>query len=587
MLVSVLCGLLAQIVVHAPSALDLQSEGVSGEAPLLISGGTVITNDDSLARAEAVLVVAGRIAAVGSFNEVRERLPKDEVRHLDLKGAFLYPGFADGHAHLTGIGLAMSRVNLIGTRSYREVLDRVKEFADSRPSASTGNAAPAEATPSWLLGRGWDQNDWSIQEFPTHQMLSAAFPDTPVYLSRVDGHAALANRAAMEAAGISAETADPPGGRIIRGSDGEATGVFIDSAMNLISDHVPATSDANLRIALKMAEQALHEQGFTSIHDAGASRRQIAIFQQMAAAGELDLRVHVMVSADRPDELEYWLNNGPQLDPNDQVQVRAIKVYTDGALGSRGAAMLEDYADDPGNNGLLITEPEELTRLASRGLQAGFQVCAHAIGDRGNRLTLQAYRLAFESSGAQRNPIAAAEQAEKTRFRIEHAQVVAVEDIPLFAELGVLPAMQPQHQVSDMPWAEDRVGPDRVRGAYAWKSMINAGSIVIGGSDAPVEQLDSVGSFLAAITRADADGNPKGGWYPQEAMSRAEALKSLTSWPAYGAFWEDELGSISVGKRADFTILSADLMKAPVAELRQTKVLGTVFGGELVYQVAD
>ncbi len=577
MLIPVLCALLAQNAV--PEATPAN--------PLLITGGTIITNDEQNPTAEALLVINGRIAAVGDLEEVRSHLPRASTGHYDLNGAYLYPGFTDGHAHLVGIGLAMNRADLMGTRSYREVLDRVKEFADGRPTITSSETEPDEVIQPWLLGRGWDQNDWSIQEFPTHEMLSAAFPDTPVFIRRVDGHAALANRAAMNAAGINKQTADPPGGKIMRDGDGEATGVFIDAAMSLIGAHIPETSPQALRISLKMAERALHEQGITSIHDAGASRRQIDLFQKMAASGDLNLRVHVMVSASRPDELDYWLSSGPLVDSNDQVQVRSIKVYADGALGSRGAAMLEDYSDDPGNRGLLITQPEKIEKLATRALQSGFQVCTHAIGDRGNRLVLEAYRDAFAADSRSKNGGSLKAVGEAARFRIEHAQVVAVEDIPRFAEFGVIPAMQAQHQVSDMPWAEERVGPQRVRGAYAWQSMINSGSIVINGSDAPVERLDSIGSFLASVTRTDADGMPEGGWYPEEAMSRADALRSLTSWPAYGAFWEDQLGSIEVGKRADFTILDADLLTAPVAELRNAKVVATVFNGEIVYRAGD
>ena len=370
----------------------------------------------------------------------------------------------------------------------------------------------------------------------------------------------------------------------MRDAEGNPTGVFIDTAIDLLTTHAPQMTEAELERSVRLAAKALHQQGISSIHDAGASLRQIKMYQKLAAAGELNLRIHVMVAADRPKELEHWFQRGPLLDPNDQVQVRAIKIYADGALGSRGAAMLEEYSDDPGNFGLMITESQQLLDLSLRGLMAGFQVCSHAIGDRGNRTTLDAYLKAHAAVELMNNPELGANLGSKARFRIEHAQVISLEDIPRFEQLGVLPAMQTQHQVSDMPWAEDRVGPKRIQGAYAWQSLIQSGSIVINGSDAPVERLDSVGSFLAAVTRADADGLPKGGWYPEQAMSRPDALRSLTSWPAYGAFWEDELGSVTPGKRADFTVLSADLLQDPMEDLRQAQVLATVFGGEIVYQ---
>ena len=573
MLLSVLCALTVQIAVQtSPQSSSTPADG----GAMLISGGTIITNDDAMPRAEAVLVLRGRIAAVGTLEQVRAQLPAQRVDHVDLKGAYLYPGFADGHAHLVGIGSAMNRVDLMGTTSYRDVLDRVREFAAKR-----GELAPG----TWLRGRGWDQNDWKVKEFPTHERLSKAFPNTPVLLSRVDGHAALANQAAMKVAGLTAASVDPPGGKIIRDDDGNPTGVFIDAAIDLVSAHAPAMSSEELEHSLRLAIGALHKQGITSIHDAGASRRQIAMFQKLSAAGELGLRVHVMVSASLSKELDYWLERGPVMDPRGQVQVRAMKVYADGALGSRGAAMLEEYSDEPGNFGLMLTEYDELLDLSMRGLEAGFQVCTHGIGDRGNRAILDAYQHAFEAAAGMGGASKSASAVGKaSRFRIEHAQIVAREDIPRFAAYGVLPAMQTQHQVSDMPWAEDRVGPERIKGAYAWQSMINSGSIVVNGSDAPVEMLDSVGCFVAAVSRTDANGKPKGGWYPKEAMSRADALRSITSWSAYGAFWEDELGSVSVGKRADFTVLSADLLKAPLEEVRKAKVMATVFDGRLVYQ---
>jgi predicted amidohydrolase YtcJ len=567
MLPSLICAVAAVIGVQTPS-------NDPNDQALYIHGGTLITNQAEQPEVEAILVYQGRIAALGSEKDVEALALAKNAARLDLKGGVLYPGFADGHAHLIGIGLALNRVDLVGTRSMREVLDRCAEFLNQRDHQA-GSESKTELANDWLHGRGWDQNDWQIKEFPTHHSLSGAFPERPVLLRRIDGHAALANLAAMQAAGITAQTPDPVGGRIVHDADGNPTGVFIDEAIDLVSEHAPITSDAELERSLRMAAQALHEQGITSIHDAGASRRQIALFQKLAAAGELGLRVHVMVSASKKDELEYWLERGPVKDSD--VQVRAIKVYADGALGSRGAAMLEDYSDDAGNQGLLITSAEEIQELARRGLERGFQVCTHAIGDRANRLTLHAYRKAAGNDAAK---LAAA------RFRVEHAQVVAVDDLPLFGKWGVLPAMQPQHQTSDMPWVEVRVGPERARGAYAWKSMIDGGGIVIGGSDAPVERLDPVGSFLAAVTRADADGNPVGGWYPEQAMSRQHALNTLTSWPAYGAFWEDDLGALRVGMHADFTVLDKNLMSAELADLHNTEVLYTIFNGKVVFAKA-
>ncbi|MAW59539.1 MAG: amidohydrolase [Planctomycetes bacterium] len=542
--------------------------GVGSSGLLLISGGTIVTLNDARPEVEALLVREGRISAMGTLEQVLAEPGALEAERFDLKGEVLYPGFVDGHAHLVGIGMNLLQVDLMGTSSYQAVVQRVERFVEQNPVAEGG----------WVMGRGWDQNDWPEQRFPTHNLLSLAFPDVPVVLSRVDGHAILANRKAMDLAGINRSTADPEGGAILRDRQGRATGVFIDNAESLILRHVPAADDFQVEQAIRLAAEALQKAGLTAIHDAGIDQRTVDLCMQLAARGELGIRVYGMVPGSNTAQLDAWLARGPQIDPTDQVTVRAIKLYADGALGSRGAALLEDYSDDPGNRGLLVTPAERIREVADRAIEAGFQVCTHAIGDRANRQVLDAYEAAFEAARASGgNP-------GDHRFRVEHAQVLSPQDIPRFRQLGVIPSMQTQHQTSDAPWAEDRLGAQRVRGAYAWRSLLDTGVVICGGSDAPVEVLDPIASFRAAVTRTDAEGWPDGGWFAEEAMTRREALLHLSAWPAYAAFQEDRLGVLRPGTRADFTVLDADLRALPEPELDQARVTATIFNGEVVFR---
>lgn len=542
--------------------------GTGSSGLLLISGGPIITLDASRPEIEALLVREGRISAMGSLEQVLSEPGAAEAERFDLRGEVLYPGFVDGHAHLVGIGMSRMQVELMGTRSYQGVIQRVESFAKKNP--------PAEG--DWIEGRGWDQNDWPEQRFPSHELLSRAFPFTPVVLSRVDGHAILANRKAMELAGVDASTPDPDGGAIVRDGEGRPTGVFIDNAESLIMRVVPKAGPEKVERAVRLAAKTLQEAGIVAIHDAGMSLETVEICQRLARAGELGIRVYGMVPGSSEQQLNTWLERGPLIDPTGQVTVRAIKMYADGALGSRGAALLADYSDDPGNQGLLVTPAARIQEVSERALEAGFQVCTHAIGDRANRLVLDAYEAAFEAHRA-RGGIPG-----DHRFRIEHAQVLSPEDIPRFRQLRVIPSMQTQHQTSDGPWAEERLGPQRVRGAYAWRSLLETGVIICGGSDAPVETLDPIASFRAAVTRTDADGWPHGGWYAEQSMTRHEALLHLTAWPAFAAFQEGSTGPLRPGVRADFTILDADLRALPETQLDQARVTGTIHSGKVVFR---
>jgi predicted amidohydrolase YtcJ len=460
----------------------------------------------------------------------------------------------------------LQRVNLAGSTSYDEVIARVKARAkDPRPG-------------EWIQGRGWDQNRWVTKEFPAHEALSRAFPNNPVVLGRIDGHALLANAKAMEAAHITAATRDPSGGRIVRFASGAPSGVFIDNAQGLINRAIPAATRADTRSAILAAIAEANRWGLTGVHDAGEDAATIGIYEELAKAGNYHLRNYVMLSD--PGEpgsaaalRNPYIERGPQSALYEgHLWIRAIKLYADGALGSRGAALLAPYSDDPGNSGLLVSRPEHIEAWAETALRRGFQVNVHAIGDRGNRIVLDAFDSALKK-------IPKADH----RFRIEHAQVVSPEDIPRFARLGVIPSMQPTHQTSDMRWAEDRVGPQRIRGAYAWRSLLNTGVVIPSGTDFPVEEVNPLLTFHAAVTRQDPANWPAGGWQPDQRMTREEALQSMTIWPAYAGFQESVLGSLAPGKYADFVVLDRDIMHVPDTEILGTRVISTWIGGKRVY----
>lgn len=532
-------------------------------ADLVLTGGTIHTVDAARPQAEAVAVRDGRIVFVGSESEARA-LVGAGTRVVDLDaGAAVYPGFVDSHGHVPRLGASVRTVDLVGTRSLDEVVERVVRRARETPQGE------------WIQGRGWDQNEWGDTRFPHHGALSRAVPDHPAILTRVDGHAVFVNARAMELAGVDADTPDPQGGRIVRDPDtGEAIGVFVDRAMDLIREIVPAETPEQIAEAIRLASRELNRVGLTGAHDAGSSMDVVEIYEDVARSGGLTARMYVMVRDDA-DGLNRLFAMGPRRDVagDGMLAVRAIKVSADGALGSRGAALLEDYSDEPGNRGLILVPAEELAPIARDALRTGFQLNVHAIGDRANRMVLDV----FEEALAE-NP------TPDHRFRVEHAQILHRHDIPRFAELGVIPSMQAIHQASDMYWAENRLGWTRIHGAYAWRSLLETGVVIPGGSDFPVESPDPLLSFHAAVTRQDADGWPAGGWLPAQAMTREEALRHLTIWPAYASFTEDELGSITPGKRADLTVFDRDLMTVPEDEILDARVVMTVVGGEVVYE---
>lgn len=529
-------------------------------ADLIVTNARIYTVDDSRPMAQALAVRGGRVQFVGSEREALAlRGPGTEV--VDAKGSTVVPGIVDAHAHLLGLGISLANVQLMDTRSYDEVIRRVVERV---PRVEPGR---------WIQGRGWDQNKWGDTRFPTHEALTRAVPNNPVVLERVDGHAILANAAAMKAAGITAATKDPAGGRIERDASGNPTGVFIDNASALIERVIPPASRNEIREATLAAIREMHRHGLVGIHDAGEPRAVIDVFEDLAKSGEFNLRGYIMIGDDSA-AISHYLARGPQSGLYDgRLWIRSIKLYSDGALGSRGAALLDPYADDPKNSGLLVSAPAHIQDVATRALRQGFQVNSHAIGDRGNRIVLDAYAAALAA-----NPVA------NHRFRVEHAQVLNFADIPRFAELGVIPSMQAVHQPSDMNWAPTRLGYARSLGAYAWRSLLNTGVVIPNGSDFPVERVNPLYSFHAAVARTDDNDWPPGGWFPAEKMTRAEALKSITIWPAYAAFQEEIMGSLTPGKYADFVILDQDIMQVPEQHILRTGVIATYIGGKAVYR---
>jgi predicted amidohydrolase YtcJ len=560
---------LACLLLSVLASCSLPPPGpVVNPADLVLLDGRVHTLAGGGAPAQALAVRGNRIVMIGSSAAIRPLIGPG-TRVVDLAGRPVYPGFADGHMHLSGYGHFLGVADLVGTTSEADAVARAAEHAAGlRPGA-------------WVIGRGWDQNDWKVKDWPTHEALTAALPNQPAVLERIDGHALLANAAAMAAAGIDGDVAAPGGGRILRDEDGAPTGVFIDNATTLIESAIPGESREDVADGVQRAMEALHGFGITSVHDMGVSMGTVEVYRSLALQDRFDLRAHVFLSDDSP-----WIKRSasglPTSDLTGQglIAVRGIKSYADGALGSRGAALLADYTDEPGNTGLAVRPPDEIEDLARHALRKGWQLGVHAIGDRGNRTTLDAFEAALADVPEDQRP----GHARDPRFRIEHAQILSPRDIPRFAKLGVIPAMQALHQTSDMPWAEDRVGPQRIRGAYAWRSLLDTGVILCGGSDCPVERPDPIAAFHAAVTRRNEQLQPKGGWYPQQVMTRDEALRHLTTWPAYAAFDEDRLGTLEVGKLADLVVVSGDLLTLPEDRLPDQRIDLTVFDGRVVYE---
>ena len=529
-------------------------------ADLIVTNARIYTVDDSRPVVEALAVRGGRVAFVGDARGALT-LKGPQTRVLDLGGRTVIPGMVDAHGHVSGLGSALAIVDLTGATSYDEIIARV--------AAKAKTVAPGV----WVTGRGWDQNRWADTRFPSHAKLTAAVPDNPVLLERVDGHANLANKKAMDLAGVTAATRDPSGGRMEHLADGSPSGVFIDNAQGIMQRVVPAPAHDELKRQIVNAIAETQRWGLTGVHDAGEPQEVLDVFEELGKAGQINSRLYAMIGDDSAT-LARALARGPQSALyGGTLWIRSIKLYADGAMGSRGAAMLEPYSDDPGNTGLLKSTQAHLQAVATLALRGGFQVCTHAIGDRGNRVAHDAYEAAL-----------AAVPVADHRFRIEHAQNLHYQDIPRFAQLGVIPSMQASHQSSDMYWIGTRLGVSRMVEAYPWRSLLNTGIVIPNGSDFPVERVNPLISFHAAVSRQDANDYPPGGWQPEQVMTREEALKSMTIWPAFAAFQEHDLGSLSAGKYADFVVLDQDIMRAPVQTILATHVLSTWVGGKMVYE---
>lgn len=486
-----------------------------------------------------------------------------DASKIDGMGRTMLPGLIDGHGHVLGLGQNLSQVDLRESSSEAQAVAKTAAFAKANPQAQ------------WILGRGWNQVLWPSQQFPSKQLLDEVIKDKPVWLSRVDGHAGWANSKALQLAGISKDSIDPPGGQIVRDANGEPTGVLIDNAMLLLEQQIPSINETERVSALNAAFKHLLALGITSTHDAGINAANLATYQQLREAKQLPLRLYPMLSATDP-ALESWLKAGPVDDPLDFLDVRSVKIYGDGALGSRGAALLAPYSDKPKEKGLLVTQPDKLTAVMKLTIDAGFQANVHAIGDYANQLALDR----FESLQTEA-------QRKAGRHRIEHAQVVAPKDLPRFAALHVLPSMQPTHATSDKNMAGARLGVARLRGAYAWRSLVDDGNRIVGGSDYPVELANPFFGIHAAVTRQDQQNQPAGGWLPEQKLTLVEALRSFTVDAAYGAFQDQSMGSLAPGMWADFILVDRDIVKVAPEQLWQTKVLATYVGGELKYQFRE
>ncbi len=518
-------------------------------ADLLVRNATVYTVNDTFDKVTSFAVKDGKIIEVASVEELEKRYTfKDK---FDAQGKTIVPGLIDAHAHLYSLGLSLQQVDLVGTKSFQEVLDRLVAFQKKN-------------TKAFLTGRGWDQNDWDTKEFPTKEMLDVVFPEIPVAITRIDGHAMLVNSKALELAGILPNTIIN-GGEALQ-KDGKLTGVLIDNAMTLVNRIIPKPTREEKINALLEAEKIALKNGLTTVDEAGLDRELIELIDSLQQENKFKLRIYAMLSYNAQD-LGHYLPKGVL--KKDRLTVRSVKMYADGALGSRGAKLIESYTDMPAHSGIMITKENQLVAIAKRIAESGFQLNTHAIGDSANRMVLRVYKKVLKNT-------------ENARWRIEHAQVVAPADFNYFSK-DLIPSVQPTHATSDMYWAEDRLGKQRIKGAYAYKKLLNQAGIIVLGTDFPIEKVNPMLTFYAAISRKDTTGFPKDGFFKEQALTREEALKGMTVWAAYANFEEQEKGSIETAKWADFTVLDKDIMTIPENEIPATKVIATFINGERVY----
>ena len=535
------------------------------DVDLVLANGNIYTEHDKQPKAEAIAVKGDRIVFVGS-NEDAKKFHAAKV--IDLRRHTLVPGLTDSHCHIFGIGEREMRLNLEGTNTLGDFLNKVKARV---AQTSIGK---------WITGRGWIETFWKPSKFPTRQDLDKIAPDNPVFFTRADGHASVANSAALRIAKINRNTPDPFGGQILK-SSGEPNGMLLDNAQELVSRNIPKPTEAEREEALLRGINREIGLGWCEIQNAGSDSEDIDLLRKDFEAGKIKIRFINAVYGPGKDA-QNFLREGATINAFDHhFTQRTIKVIFDGALGSRGAALLKPYADAPDTSGYLTEKPEELKPMFEEALRSGIQVETHAIGDRANRLILDLYEQAFKAVPPN------ARKIREPRWRVEHAQIVDPVDIPRFAKLGVIPSMQPSHAISDLFFALSRLGIDRLAAAYAWQSFLKSGSIICGGSDAPVERGEPMIEFYAAVARKSIRGESAEGWHPEQAVSRKQALKMFTIWPAYGVFEENDKGSIEVGKLADFTVLSQDILKIPEPEILKSRCVMTMIGGEVVFESAE
>jgi hypothetical protein len=531
--------------------IGLLSACSSKKVDLVVFNAKIYTVNEQFEVVEAMAVRDGKILAVGSNADIRKQYNADES--LDAQGKSIYPGFIDAHAHFVGYAEALGHVDLVGTKSWEEILERLKNFASTNPNG-------------WIIGEGWDQNDWLVKEFPNKQKLDELFPDRAVYLSRIDGHAAIANQKAFTLAGVSKKQ-ELVGGDMITEA-GKLTGVLVDNAMDLVAKYIPALSDQELKKLVLQAQKNCFAAGLTTIDDCGLNYQVVEKLEKLYKSGDLKMRLYVLLS-DNPNNYDYLFKRG--IIKTDQLHVRGFKVFADGALGSRGACLLHPYSDMPNKSGFLLSKPSHYLEVAKKINEHGFQMCTHAIGDSANRTILKIYN---EVLGAKNDK----------RWRIEHAQVIAPEDFAWFGKANIVPSVQPTHATSDMYWAQDRLGKERVKGAYAYQQLLKQNNWLALGTDFPVENINPMFTFYAATRRVDAHQYPKGGFQPENALTPEQALRGMTIWAAKANFEEKEKGSLEPGKMADFVLLENDLFNATDQQILNNTVLRTYLNGEKVYE---
>lgn len=525
------------------------------KADLVIINATIYTVDSSFSVHQAMAIKNGKILETGTNDFIQNKYPATEK--LDASGKFIYPGFIDAHAHFMGYATSLQTVNLLGTKSFSECIQRINEFVSNKRLSAD----------AWIIGRGWDQNDWAVKDFPSNDSLNILFPGNPVFLTRIDGHAAIVNDAALSIAGINTSTKMIGGEVELKG--GKPTGILIDNAVDLVSKKIPAATSAELAAAFKEAEKNCFAKGLTTIDDCGLDHQVIQLIDSLHKSGDLKMRIYAMLS-DNPANHEFIKNNGKI--KTDRLNMRSMKVYADGALGSRGACLLKPYADKADHYGFLLSNKEHFDSVATMLMQQNFQMCTHAIGDSGNRVVLNTYAKHLLPGN-------------DMRWRIEHAQVVNPMDLQLFRDLNIIPSVQPTHATSDMYWAGERLGKDREKNAYAYRQLLIQVGWMPLGTDFPVEDIDPLKTFYAAIARKDASGWPENGYQFENALPRTDALRGMTIWAARSNFEEQEKGSLEKGKFADFIILDKDLLKIDEKEILGTRVLSTYLNGEKIFSI--